>query len=40
MWEQTAKFEQLPAWEFALYPGESEAGRPSVYLAHLTGSKP
>ena len=40
MWELTSKLEQLPAWEFGIYPGELEAGGSPVSLAPLAGSKP
>ena len=40
MWELTAKLEQLPAWEFAMYLGELQDGRPPVSLAPLVASKP
>ena len=40
MWELTAKLEQLPAGEFATYPGELEAGGFPVFLASPVGFKP
>ena len=40
MWELSTNLEQLPAWEFALYPGKLEAGGPHGSLAPTAGSKP
>ena len=39
MQELSAQLQQLPEWEFALYPGELEAGGPPASLAPPSGSK-